>query len=185
MAKKQQSYLRSCLLRITRVHFFLVLTLVISIIIFDGWNYITLENALSRWTITALLFVINTVVWYGSRDKTKGPGYYKSLLLVLIIADIATATAFVYNDRGVASPAVMLYAAPIVTAAIAYSRRALFAVSALCTASYVLAVVRYFVVNFNEAITVQLYGTAALFSAVFFVLAALLWIVISPYEPTD
>lgn len=185
MAKKQSTYLRSCALRVTRIHFYLVLTLAFSIIIFDGWNYITLENALSRWTIVTALFVVNTIVWYASRTTGKKPGYYKALLLGLILSDIALATLFVYNDRGIASPAVMLYTIPIVTSAILYSRRALFATAALCAAAYNLTVVRYFVVNFNEAITVQLYGTAALYSAVFFVLAALLWVVLTPYEPTD
>ncbi len=185
MAKKQLGYLRSCVVRATRVHFALVFVLASSIVIFDGWNYITLENALNRWMIVAALLVVNTVVWYASRNLGKKSGYYKALMLGLIVSDIAVAAMFVYNDRGIASPAVMLYAIPIATSAVLYSRRALFATAALCTAAYNLTVVSYFVLNFNEAITVQLYGTAALYSAVFFVIAALLWVVITPYEQTD
>ncbi len=182
--KKRSEYLRLCALRATRIHFALVAILAVSIVIFDGWNYITLENALRRWTIVTAFFVVNTVVWYASRNPTKEQGYYKGLLFGLILSDIALATLFVYNDRGIASPGVVLYSIPIVTSAILYSRRALFAVAAICAATYNLIVVRYFVVNFNEAITVQLYGTSTLYGAIFFLLASLLWVVLTPYEPT-
>lgn len=185
MTNNQLIYLRSCVLRAARVHFFLVATLSVSILIFDGWNYITLENALRRWTVTGVLFVVTTVVWYASRSNSKSVGYYKGLMLGLILADILTAALFVYNDRAVASPAVALFAIPVVTAAILYSRRAVFAVAALCTAAYSLTCIRYFVVHFNEAISVQLYGTIILYCTLFFVLAALLWIVLTPYHPTD
>lgn len=185
MAKNQLTYLRSCVLRAARVHYFIVAVLALSTMIFDGWNYITLENALIRWTITGILFIVTIIVWYASRSNVKSANYYKTLMFSLILADIITAVVFVYNDRAVASPAVALFSIPIVTSAILYSRRAVFAVAALCTAAYSLACIRYFVVYFNEAITVQLYGTIILYSSLFFLLAALLWIVLTPYHPTD
>lgn len=183
---KQLAYLRSCVMRAVRVHFFLVVALAASIMIFDGWRYITLENALVRWTVTGVLFVTTIIVWYAARNtQVKNVNYYKTLILTLILAGIATATVFVYNDRGVASPAVILFLVPIVTAAILYSRRAVFAVGALCLAAYAMACIRYFVVHFNESIRIQLYGTIALYGAVFFLIAALLWIVLTPYEVAD
>lgn len=185
-SNKQFTYLKSCVLRATRVHFVLVAALAVSIMIFDGWRYITLENALIRWTVTGMLFVTTVIVWYAARNnQVKNINYYKSLMFVLILAGIATATVFVYNDRGVASPAVTLFTVPIVSTAILYSRRAVFAVAALSLAAYALACIRYFVVHFNEAIRIQLYGTITLYGAAFFLIAALLWIVLTPYETTD
>jgi hypothetical protein len=185
MADNQKAPIQSRILRVTRVHFSLSLVLVLSIIIFDAWGLIAPENVLQRWTIAAFLFVVNTIVWYLSRSNFKSAGYYKALIFALILVDIAVATFLVYNERGMASSAVMLYAIPITTSGILNSRRGLFATAAFSTAAYTLAAVRYFVINFNEGYKVELYGIITFYSALFFVLAALLWVIIGSNSSTD
>ena len=56
----------------------------------------------------------------------------------------------------------------------------MFGTAALSTAAYIMAATRYFYVNFNEGYKIELYTTLALYSVSFFILAALLWVVVTP-----
>lgn len=183
MAKSVTDTYTPRILRVARVHFALTLILAFSIILLDAWNYITPEVVLQRWTVAAMLLVVTTVVWYAARSNLKSPAFYNGLIISLVIADIILATFLVYNERGMASRAVALYALPIVTSAALLRRSAIFASAALSTAAYSLAAVRYFVVNFNEGLNIELYGTIGFYSAVFFVLAALVWVALTPDRP--
>ncbi len=168
------------ILRIARVHFALTFIWALAIVLLDAWNYITPEVVLQRWTMAAILLVVTTIVWYSARTNLKSQAFYSGLIVSLVGVDIALATFMVYTERGMASRGVALYALPIVTSALLLRRSAIFATAAICTAAYSLAAVRYFVVNFNEGLNIELYETIAFYSALFFVLAAIIWIVLTP-----
>lgn len=148
------------------------------IIAYDAWHVLTPEAVLQRWTMVGIFMAVSAVIWAAARFKVKVAFYYQSLVYGLIALDIALATFNIYTQRGMASRAIILYAIPITVAAVLHSRSVIFATAALCAASYVVAAVRYFVVNFNEGYKVELYGEILFYSSMFFVLASLLWLVV-------
>lgn len=165
-------------LRVARIHFFYVLAFSASIIVFDASQLIAPDAVLLRWKYVAALMVITTAVWYGARLKPKNDSFQKTLLLLLVAADIIFASVLVYADRGMASLAVALYAIPIVSAASLFSRSSVLAAAALSLAGYAFASIKYFVDYFNEGYKVQLYSSIGFYGASFFILALLLVAVI-------
>lgn len=165
--------------RLARVHFGLVVAYAIFIVASDAWNLVTRQLTSQRWLMCGLLLVVTTIVWLLARGRVKNDNYYRFLIFALVAVDIALAAFAIYTERGMASRGVALFAIPIVASAVLLSRAAIFGTAALCTATYVMAATRYFYVNFNEGYKIELYGTLALYSASFFVLAAILWIVVS------
>lgn len=166
-------------IRLARVHFGLAAAYAVFIIASDAWNLVARQLTSERWLMFGILLVVTTVVWLLARGNVKNDNYYRALVVALILVDIALASFAIYTERGMSSRGVALYAIPIVSSAVMLSRTAVFGTAALCTAAYVMTATRYFYVNFNEGYKVELYGTLAFYSATFFVLAAVLWIVIS------
>lgn len=165
--------------RAARIHFALAAIFVLSTIIFDAWKLITPDVVLQRWTLAALLLIVATGIWYSSHFAGKNKVFHNILGFFLIFTDLLIATILVYNERGMASRSIILYAVPIITSGIVASRRAVYATASLATALYTLAAVRYFVLNFNEGYKIELYGTIGLYSAVFFIIAAIVNLLIS------
>ena len=180
MARKPTSinWLQVNAVRLARVHFYYVLIFALSIVVYDAWKLIAPQAVLQRWTVTAILLAATAIIWYAARNNTHSQIYYKTLIYALILLDIYVAAFWVYAERGMASRGVALFAVPIIVSAALASRSALFATAALATAAYAFAAVRYFVVNFNEGYKIELYSVIAFYSACFFVLAALLWVVV-------
>jgi hypothetical protein len=173
-----QDWLQTGVIRLCRLHFWLIALYAIYTIISDGTHLITPELVLQRWTMNALLLTVTVIIWYLARNKVTNSNYYRLLIYVLILADIAMASFNVYTQRGMASRAVMMYALPIVVSAVLLSRTAIFMTSALCTAAYSLAAVRYFVVNFNEGYKAELYSEVGFYCGCFFLLAAILTVLV-------
>ncbi len=184
VAKKKNNYLSDWLhtnaVRVTRVHFVFIVTFIVSIIAFDSWNLYTHQAAGQLWTAAGVLLAVNTVLWYLARMKWSNLNVYVLIVIMLILADIIFAAYNVSWQRGLASKSVMLFAIPIITSATLRSRSALLATTSLSVAAYSLAVVRYFFENYGQAYRVELWGTVAFYSAVMFVLAFLLLIIINP-----
>jgi hypothetical protein len=171
----QERALRGC-----RVYFLYVLTYAVSIIIFDSWNLITHDGILQRWTLAVILAVSTTFLWFIARTYSKSIAAINGVFYGLIIIGIIFAALNVYIDRGMASKSVILFAVPLVAAAITKSRSILLATASFSAAAYSLAMVRYFYENYGEGYRVQLYGEIFLYSMIFFVLAWLLLILIQP-----
>src|SRR5690606_10929252 len=98
----------------------------------------------------------------------------------LILADILIASFSVYTQRGMASRAVLLYIIPILVAASLGKRVVLFGAALLGIAAYTTTAIMYFVLNFNEGYKVELYGEIGFYSAIFLLVASLLWGVVKP-----
>lgn len=183
MAKKQTTAAantRFLLLRITRVHFLYIAAYALSIIIFDSWNLLSHEAVLQRWTLGAVLLVINTIIWYLCKARLQSEMVYRVLLVILLIVDILFAAINVYWQRGMASKAVFLFAVPIITASLAKSRSLLLATTALSAAAYSVSAVQYFYNYYGQGLRVELYGEVAFYSLMFFVLAGLLMVAFRP-----
>lgn len=163
---------------LARVQFGLVAAYAVFILASDAWNLVARELTSQRWIMFGILLIVTTVVWYLARTDLKSANFYRVLVIAIILADIALASFAIYTERGMSSRGVALYAIPIVSSAVLLSRTALFGTAALCTAAYVMAATRYFYVYFNEGYKIELYSTLGLYSAGFFVLAGLLWVVI-------
>jgi hypothetical protein len=165
-------------LRVARVHFLYVAAYILFIIGADTWNLVTRDLSSQRWLMAGMLLVVTTVAWYLSRSVERSAGYYRFLIFALVLADIALAAFAIWTERGMASRGVALYAIPIVTSAAILSPPAIFGTAALCMATYMMTATRYFYVYFNEGYKVELYTTVGLYSAGFFLLAALLSIIV-------
>ena len=172
------SKFRLPILRATKVHFFFVGAYVLFILQYDAWKLITPESLLERWTMATVMLVVTTICWYAARSKTSSDAYYKTIAHALILLDVYVAGFSVFTQRGMASRAVMLFAIPIIIASLV-SRATIFATAALSVAVYSFAAVRYFALNPSEGYKVELYADLSFYSAVFFIIAGLLWVVIS------
>ena len=176
-------WLQTGLIRLARIHFVLVAVFALYTIISDATNLITPDVVLQRWTMNTVLLAVAVIVWYFGRTRGAKPMVYRSLIYILILADIALASFNVYTQRGMASRAVVLYALPIIVSAVLLSRTAIFATAALSTAAYSLAAVRYFVVNFNEGYKAELYTEVGFYSVCFFLFAAVLAVLVRFKNP--
>jgi hypothetical protein len=182
MTKKTQD-LSQTVLYTTRTHFYFILAYAVGLIIFDSWNLIPNEGMMQRWTAAGLLLFANVTLWYLARSKSNAAQYFRVLTLALIVADIAFAAYNVYLERGMASRSVILFTVPIVLAASTLSRRTIYASAFVSAAAYIMTITRYFSEHYGEGYKVELYGVAILYSALFFVLAALLWTIV-PKRPS-
>jgi hypothetical protein len=172
--------LRAQTLRLSRAHFAYVLILAGQIILYDAAMLISPDFVLKRWLVTAGLLVVTTIVWALAHQVNKSNQLYEKLIYALILADLAIASFSVYTQRGMASRAVLLYVIPIIVAASLGKRVALFGAALLSIAAYTTTAVMYFVLNFNEGYKVELYGEIGFYSAIFLLVASLLWGAIRP-----
>jgi hypothetical protein len=179
--KNQNSWLQTTAVRVMRVHFFYVAAYILSIIVFDSWNLLTHDAVAQHWTIAGVLLVINVVLWYLCRMKFASSVYIMSVLF-LVVSDIVFAAYNVYWQRGIAGISVALFAIPIVVSSTLRSRSTLLATTALASAGYSIAAVRYFFQHYGESYRVELWGDVAFYCATFFVLAFLLLILIKPSQ---
>ena len=183
MAKKSKTlthWLQTAAVRVTRVHFVYIAAYILATIVFDSWNLYTHEAVTQLWTVAGVLLVINTILWLLARQNYANKSLYVFNVLALVLADIAFAAYNVYWQQGLASKSVMLFTVPIVTAAVLRSRSLLLGTTTLCAAAYSTVSVRYFFENYGLGYRVELWGTIGLYSAVFFILALLLMIIIRP-----
>lgn len=173
-----KNWLQVSSVRITRVRFVLIAVFIINTIAADAWNLIPPGNVLQRWTLIAAIAIANTLFWYASRGSSRSGGYYKALIYGQIVMDILVISLLIYSQRGIASLAVALYAVPLISSAVLLTRSALFATATLCASAYALSSIRYQFLHPGESYKVELYAELFLYGALFFVLAALLHIVI-------
>jgi hypothetical protein len=178
MKQKQTAQLQTASLGVARIRFLFVAIFVVFVIAADAWNLIPPGAALERWTLAGVVLGANAVLWYGSRISSKSPLYYKGLLYLQIILDIAVATFLVYAERGIASKSILLYMLPIATSAALASRSALYATATLCAAVYGMTVVRYQFLHPGEAYKIELYATLLFYGALFMMIAAVLSVVL-------
>jgi hypothetical protein len=176
------NWLQSTATRVSRIHFLYVAAYIASIIIFDSWNLFTHIEIGNRWTAAGILLIINTICWYVARIKFSSSTIYMFLIMIIIVADIVFAATNVYWERGLASKAVALFAIPLVTSATIRSRSALLATASLCTAAYSISAVRYYNLHYGESFRVELYGYIGFYCTTFFILAALLMVIILPKD---
>lgn len=179
-AKTASNWLQTAAVRVTRVHFVYIAAYIASILVFDTWNLYTHEATAQLWTAGGIMLALNTVLWYVARMNFSNKNIYPLIVLMLIVADIIFASYNVLWQGGLASKSVMLFAVPIVVAAVLRSRSTLLATTTLCAAAYSTVSVRYFFQNYGESYRVELYGTVGFYCALFFVLAGLLAVIIVP-----
>jgi hypothetical protein len=185
MAKKPtkaNSWLQTTAVRVTRIHFLYLLAFLASIIIFDASNLYTHQAISELWTAGGIMMLINIILWFAARLKVSNYWFYVALVLALIAADVIFASYIVYWERGLYSKAVVLYTVPIIVAAAMRSRSILLATTALSAASYSIVSVRYFFDHYGLGYRVELWANVTFFSAIMFVLAFLLMVVIRPTE---
>jgi hypothetical protein len=172
------SSLKSRAVRIARFHFAIVLLFSFQTIVYHASKVITPDLLLKRWIATAGLLVVATILWYFAKNRVTNLVGFKAIIYALIIADIAFASFNVYTQRGYASKSVVLFVIPIFIAAALANRSALFATALLSIAAYTTTAVMYFVNNFNEGYSAELYGEIGFYSALYLLLAGLLWTLI-------
>ncbi len=178
--KNNSLNLASGLLALCKIHFAFAAVIIIQTIVYDASKLITPEVVLDRWFVVSLLLLITGVIWYFVKSKSGNVIPYKSLVLALIMTDMALAAYSVYATRGMASRAVLLFIIPIVVSAILRSKSDVYATAIASIAIYSLTCIAYFTWNFNEGYKVELYGEVGFYSAMFLIVAALLSAVLHP-----
>ena len=179
-SKKSNDWLQTAAVRVTRIHFLYILVYILATIVFDSWNLYTHEAVGQLWTAAGVLLVVNTIIWFLARQNYANKSLYVFNVLALILADIAFAAFNVYWQHGLASKSVMLFTVLIVTAAVLRSRSLLLGTTTLCAAVYSTVSVRYFFENYGLSYRVELWGTIGLYSAIFFILALILMVLVKP-----
>lgn len=180
--KKAETRLQRGLIGFCQLHFALIVLLIGQTILYDSAKLLTPESVLDRWIAISGLLTINAVIWYLVYSRAGHLLLYKSLLLLMILADIGLASFLVYSQRGMASNAVILFVVPIIIAGLLLNRGALFATAILAIAAYSLSAVSYFVLNFNEGYKVELYGEVGFYSLVLLLIAGILSKIIKPKQ---
>ncbi|CAN5691663.1 hypothetical protein BH23PAT2_BH23PAT2_02010 [soil metagenome] len=171
-------WLQQSAIRASRSYFTLAFVYVVSIIVYDAFKLITPDILLQRWTMASILLTVTALIWYLARTKEKSSQFYANLLYCLIALGIGFASFNVFIQRGMASRAVALYAVPIIVSALLLQRSAIFMTAIISVAAYSLAAIRYAVLNPSEGYKIELYGEVGFYSALFFVLATLLWSIV-------
>lgn len=175
---KFSDWLRVGLQRISLIHFLLIGAYAVQIIIMDASHVIVPEVVLERWIGVGILLSVVATVWYLAHNRNNSVATFKRLLFLLVTADIIFASFNVYIQRGMAARAVALYGLAIIVSALLLNRAALYFTAALSTAAYFGTTVAYFVLNFNEGYKVELYSEVMFYCLFFFVLAAVLAVVV-------
>ncbi len=163
-----------------RLHFYLVAAFAATTIIFDSWNLLTHEAIERRWIMSGTMLVLFTIIWFIARARFSSDLTHKVLAYIIIVIDIIFAGLNVYSQRGMASKSVMLFAIPLLVAASFRNRATLLATASLSTAAYSTAAAKYFYSNYGEGFRVELYGEIFFFSALFFIIAMLLYALVQP-----
>lgn len=175
-------WLRPNAIRLSRAHLALAAVYALIILASDAWNLVTRELTAQRWEMFGVLLIVFAITGFLARATNRGALYYRTLIVLLVLADIALATFVIYTERGMASRGVALYMLAIATATGLRSRSGLFAAATVAMAAYVLAATRYFYVYFNEGYKAELYTTLGMYGAAFLVLAAVLHITLGGRE---
>lgn len=178
MVKKTAVTYNFGLLTSIKAHFMLVAIYIVQLILFDSSKLITPEVVKQRWVSVALLAVACALIAYLVQINPKNLKLHKILIFVLAGVDVAFAAYNVYISRGMASRAVFLFIVPMAVVAMLMSLSALLLTATICAAVYITTAVSYFVNNFNEGYKVELYGEVGFYSAMFYVVAYLLWAIV-------
>lgn len=172
-------WLRQSAIRVARVHFAIVLIYLVTIILYDAFDLITDQALLERWVVVSSMAAVTALLWYMARSFHRSrSSVYAGLLYAFIMLDIAFASFGVFTQRGMASRAVFLYVIPLVIAALLLRRAAIYATAIIAAAAYSLTAIWYYVANPSEGYRIELYGEVGFYSALFFIVAALLWDVV-------
>ena len=169
--------------RTARLGFVFIAIYVVSIGIYDAWNLVTPDKLRERWLIALILLVINTTLWFFSKKRKLAPLYYQGIIFLQICMYLGVATYSIYAERGMASNAVILYAIPLSIAAIAYSGKILLLTAFASSAAYTGAAILYFRQFPSEGYKVELYGGIVFYTAIFFLLSGLLWVLVRSRNP--
>lgn len=171
-------WLQTNSVRVARMHFVYVAVFATSIIAYDAWKLITTQSLMERWTLAVTMLVLTTTLWFIARNTVFRANVYQLIIFAFIALDTVVAAYAVYFGRGMASRGVVLFAIPIAVSTVLLSRSALYATAAIAAAAYSYAALKYFTDNPSEGYKVELYGDLFFYSACFFILASLLWIVV-------
>lgn len=172
-----KSWLQDSIERLGRVQFMFIALYVATVVVYDAFSLITADTLLWRWVAVISLLVVVATIWYAGRSS-RSVAYYSWLLYGYIVAGILFAAFNVYIQRGMASKAVILFVLPVLYSAVFLKKSSLFFVATLSVASYTLAAMWYASNNPSEGYKVELYGEVAFYSAILFVVASLVWIVL-------
>lgn len=172
------TWLQTSLIRLCKIHLILTGIYGIYIAASNATNLVIPQVIQQRLIAGVLLAIGVGLVWNFARGKNSA-SYYRRLVYVLILLDIAFAAFSIYTQRGMASRGVMLFGLPIVVSAILLSNKALYVTAALCMGVYSMAATKYFLDYFNEGYRAELIIEVGFYCAVFIILASILSILVN------
>lgn len=162
-----------------RLGFVFVAIYAATTLIYRAWKLLPPPVLQAHWTLTLIALSVTIILWWFSKTSRLPAIYYQGLIFLQICLYISIATYSIYTQRGMASTAVILYAIPLIIAALSWGKKTLFATACGSALSYALATTIYFHNNPSEGYRVELYGNIFFYSAVMFLLASLLWVLVT------
>lgn len=169
--------------KVALIHIYYFAALAILAVIYDAWKLIPPQALLDRWQIALLLLVVSVAVWF-TAHQAKKQNIYQFLIAGLVLTDIIVAAASVYQQRGVASLSVALFIIPLLVVTLLKNTAALYTAATLCAAAYSLAVVKYAVDFPGEGFRIEMYGEIIFWSAIFFIVAWILKLIMTNSQRT-
>lgn len=178
------SWMRSTANNASKIHLIFLGLYGAYIIFSDLWDLIASTIALQRWLVFLLMATAFSLCYKASCIELKTVGFYRRIVWVLVITDIALASFSIYTQRGMASRGVALYALAIVTSAYLLKLRSLLTAASLAAASYILSAWWYFHTHFNEGYRAELFFEVGFYAFCMLTLVALLWNLVHPSKNT-
>lgn len=152
---------------------------IIYLSIVQAWKLQPSDIIKNQWIATTLTTLVFLLVLGLTQKKKASIGYYYSLVFCQIVAYLSFISYIIYAQRGMASAAVILYAVPILVAAVTKASWAVISTAILAGTSYCLAAFKYFSDYPSEGYKAELYGQMLLYFLVLLLIARLIHVILS------
>ena len=177
-SKKDTSKFQTTTVRSLRLGIAFTIIFALSTLIYKAWKLLTPDILQQRFFIAIGLILIHMVLLVMANKSTNNFRTYKIILWAQTISFLALAGYAIYSKRGMASNAVVLFLIPIIISSLQRRGKTLFITTTLAATVYSASAITYFRHFPSEGYKVELYGGLLFYCAVFFVIAALLWVLI-------
>lgn len=176
--KKQINNIQITVIRSLRLGIAFTIIFGLSNLIYKAWRLLTPDILQQRFYIAGTLLLIHIVMLAFATKHYSSVTTYKLIMWLQTLSFLTLAGYCIYSERGMASNAVVLFIVPIIISSLQRSGKALLATTTLAATIYSASAIIYFRQFPSEGYKVELYGGLLFYCAVFYVIAALLWVLI-------
>lgn len=145
----------------------------------QAWKLQPPDVIQSQWIVFGISSLIFLAIFTLSHKKKSKPSYYYILILGQIINYIVFVSYIIYAQRGMASPAVILYVIPVLFAAATRASWAVITTAFITGISYCLSVYKYFSDFPSEGYKAEMYGRMLFYFLILMLVSRIIHVLIS------